>query len=68
MSLYIIVLREAAGTKDFHFLNWAKLVDVWPNLRVPDRVCDMWEVTFAELADNPGAAGARTFLSHNWVS
>lgn len=40
-----------------HYMNCTKLVEVWPDLRVPDRVCDMWEVAFAELADNPGLRG-----------
>ena len=38
-------------------MNCTKLVEVWPDLRVPDRVRDMWEVTFAELAGNPGLWG-----------
>lgn len=54
MTLYITVLREAAVIEDFHYLNWAKLVGVWPVLRIPDRVRDMWKVTFEELAGNPG--------------
>jgi len=57
VTLYIIVLREAADIKDFHYLNWATLVEVWPVLRIPDRVRDMWEVTFGEPAGNPGLWG-----------
>ncbi|CUU67547.1 hypothetical protein [Corynebacterium variabile] len=58
-SLYTVVLREARTLEDLHYLNWGLLVDVWPGLRIPDRVCDMWEVTFAELAGNPGLWGHR---------
>lgn len=57
VTLYITVLREAAGIEDFHYLNWAKLVEVWPVLRIPDRVRDMWEVPFEELAGNLGLWG-----------
>lgn len=57
VTLYIIVLREAADIKDFHYLNWATLVEVWPVPRIPDRVRDMWEVTFEELAGNLGLWG-----------
>jgi len=29
VSLYIAVLREAGSVEDLHYLNWAKLVEVW---------------------------------------
>lgn len=58
-SLYTVVLREALTLEDLHYLNWGILVVVWPDLRIPNRVCDMWEVTFAELAGNPGLWGHR---------
>lgn len=51
-SLYITVLREASSHEDLGYLNWDILVDIWPELRIPTRVRDMWEAKFPELTGN----------------
>lgn len=56
-SLYILVLREALSCGDLRHLNWGVLVDVWPDLRIPDRVRDLWEIPFPGLTGNPGLWG-----------
>lgn len=54
-----LVLREALCCGELRHLNWGVLVDVWPDVRIPDWVCDLWEVAFAELTGNLGLWGRR---------
>ncbi|MGO1992462.1 MAG: hypothetical protein ACTH2Y_11610 [Corynebacterium sp.] len=58
-TMYTTVLREALNQEHLGFLNWDIHVDIWPALRVPNRVRDMWETAYPELNSNPGLRGHR---------
>lgn len=58
-TMYTPVLREALNQEHLGFLNWDIHVDIWPALRVPNRVRDMWETAYPELNSNPGLRGHR---------
>ncbi|HVX43802.1 MAG TPA: hypothetical protein VHC49_07940 [Mycobacteriales bacterium] len=48
--MYERVLREALTAADLRgYLNGAMLQQVWPRLFLPRRVCELWELRFAEL-------------------
>jgi len=50
-TLYRTVLREAATISDLTtWVNRSRLVLVWSDLSLPDRVRDAWELAFPELA------------------
>ena len=58
-TMYTTVLNEALNQEHLGYLNWGTLVQIWPGLRIPNRVRDMWEATYPELNGNPGLWGHR---------
>lgn len=58
-TMYTTVLNEALNQEHLGYLNWEILVDIWPSLRIPNRVRDMWEAAYPELNGNPGLWGHR---------
>lgn len=56
-TMYTTVLNEALNQEHLGYLNWDILVDIWPLLRIPNRVRDMWEAAYPELNCNPGLWG-----------
>lgn len=58
-TMYTAVLNEALNQGHLGYLNWDILVDIWPVLRISNRVRDMWEAAYPELTGNPGLWGHR---------
>lgn len=54
--MYERVLREAMEVQDLRrYLNTSMLREVWPQLFLPQRVRELWERRFPELADDDGS-------------
>ena len=51
-AMYRTVLTEATLQKDMTALiNWNTLIRIWPHLRIPKYVREIWEWYWSELAD-----------------
>lgn len=51
VKAYEATLREGRVIDQVHLLNPDLLVEVWPELLLPDRVRELWESRFPELSN-----------------